>query len=131
MCPVFAKKSSGLLGSDHRVRESALSLPTRLFSQGFQGKKTALVIGSSGALGSTVSKYLSRELGMAVIGADILELPNDFNSSDWELDGFITLPTMTQRPSVADVTVDLALGLNDILGEEDEIDLIVCASVCV
>lgn len=120
-----------LVGKTQRSLAGQLRCVRRLHSDDHKnaGNKTALVLGSSGAFGSVVSRYLSRDLGMAVIGADVVELPSDFNSSDWELDGFITLPRMTQSPSVADVSTELALGLNTILGEEDEIDTIVCASV--
>lgn len=93
-------------------------------------RKVALVLGSSGALGSTVAKYLSRELGMSVLGADIMEMPKEFNQTDWDLDGFIALPSQDQGPcSAADVTAELALGVYDSLGETDTIDTIVVASV--
>lgn len=92
-------------------------------------RKVALVLGSSGVLGSTVSHYLSRELNMNTIGADIVELPNEFNESDWELDGFITLPKYSQYLTFSEVTTVLASGVNQILGETAELDTIVCASV--
>ena len=92
-------------------------------------RKIALVIGSSGALGSTVSRYLSRDLDYVVLGADVVEMPADFNESDWELDGFISLPTYAQHLTVSEVTTGLAAGLHTILGETDEIDTIVCATV--
>lgn len=85
------------------------------------------MLGSSGALGSTVSRYLSREQGMTVLGADVVEVPSNFNASDWQLDGFVSLPTMAQRPSVADVSAKLASGIFGIL-QDEQIDTIVCAS---
>jgi len=91
--------------------------------------KTALVLGCSGALGSSVSSYLGRNLGMKVLGADVAEIPGDFNGSDWELDGFIPVPKYTERPSIADVTETLASGVYKLLGDDDELDAVVVASV--
>jgi hypothetical protein len=119
-------------------RLGATTLPTlrrmasssRRSSSGGVERKIALVLGSSGALGSTVAKYLSRELGMSVLGADIMELPKEFNQTDWDLDGFITLPSQDQGPcGAADVTAELALGVYESLGVTDTIDIIVVASV--
>lgn len=120
-------------------------------------KKTVLVLGSSGALGSSVSRYLSREVGCTVIGADIVpEQPSDFNM-DWELDAFLQLPSAsaskskkgggaatTTTPSVTELSVALYEGIQDILarsrednGDEDGnndsevsggLDAIICAN---
>lgn len=91
--------------------------------------KIALVLGSSGALGSTVAKYLGRELGMTLIGADIVELAHEFNESDWELDAFIKVPNISQQPSIEQITTELATGVDQILEESEGIDVIVVASV--
>lgn len=94
-------------------------------SEGSDKPKTALVLGSSGALGSTVAHYLSRELGMCVIGADVCELPNE---TDWELDGFITVPRLEERPSVGEITKKLVQGVDNVLGDDERLDVIICAS---
>ena len=89
--------------------------------------KVALVLGSSGSLGSTVSRYLSRHHNMTVIGADLLELPNE---TDWQLDGFIAMPPFGQKPSVATLTNRLLYGVADVLEstEHGKIDAIICSS---
>ncbi len=94
----------------------------RFFGDG--QRKTALVLGSSGALGSCASRYLSKECGMQVIGADVVELPGDF-TLDWELDGFIHLP-----PSVGlgDHMNRLLRGVHVFLHGKPGLDLILCAS---
>ncbi len=89
-------------------------------------QKIALVLGSSGVLGSTVARYLSRELGMSVIGADVCELPNE---TDWELDGFVTVPRFEERPSLGEVTKKLVQGVDAALADDNErLDVIICAS---
>eukprot|EP00978_Attheya_sp_CCMP212_P013062 scaffold32620_cov55-Attheya_sp.AAC.1 len=97
-------------------------------------KKTALVVGSSGVLGSTVARYLSTKLKMSVIGADLLELPN---ISDWDLDGFVPLPHYSTRPSIGDLNKLLTSGTGYCLQENGpenggdgsgKLDLIVVAS---
>ena len=88
-------------------------------------QKFALVIGSSGCLGSTIVRYLATDMGMHVVGADIVGLPEGSNTS---LNAFIELPTFSQPATVADVTAALVRGLSDVLGEEDEIDAIIVAS---
>jgi NAD(P)-dependent dehydrogenase (short-subunit alcohol dehydrogenase family) len=57
-------------------------------------RKTALVIGSSGSLGRTLSRYLSQELGVRVIGADVIPpLPDDYESNFLSIGGsFLQLP---------------------------------------
>ena len=87
-------------------------------------KKTALVLGSSGSLGSCLSRYLSREKNMMVIGADVLELPNE---SDWELDDFVPLPHFSQHLSLADLTSRLTKGVDFCLGDK-KLDCLVVAS---
>jgi NAD(P)-dependent dehydrogenase (short-subunit alcohol dehydrogenase family) len=87
-------------------------------------QKVALVLGSSGCLGSAVVRHLSKNLNMQVIGADVVGLPEDSSSS---LDAFIELPTFSQPAAVADVTTALVGGLAGILYNEREIDAIICA----
>lgn len=86
--------------------------------------RTALVLGSSGATGSAVARYLSRDLGMKVLGADVMELPNDF-TMDWELDDIIALP---RQADLSDLTVRLVRGVDFFLQGEAGLDAIVCAS---
>jgi hypothetical protein len=112
----------------HHLGRTQFSLST-LSSDYQDDRKIALVLGSSGAVGNCVARHLNRELDMIVLGADVVELPSDFNESDWELDGFIQMPTYGQHPTVSEVTTKLASGVNRILGETDGIDTIVVASV--
>jgi len=109
------------------VRISSSSMGRRFYNDGNKQeyeKKTVLVMGSSGTLGSTVSRYLSREIKMNVIGADVLELPNE---SDWDLDAFVALPHHSERPSLGHLTQRLSLSLRSVL-EGARIDAIVVAS---
>ena len=80
--------------------------------------KNVLVLGSSGALGSAMVDHLSRDCGMKVIGADIHTQPQDG-------DNYVQLPS---AGSLGELTTSLALGLDDILDEGNEIDAIVCAN---
>lgn len=91
-------------------------------------KKTALVLGSSGVLGSTVAKYLSRQEHMNVIGADVVELPN---LSDFEVDDFVPLPHFGQHPTLGELTERLAKGVDYSLSNNtgnNELSAIVVAS---
>jgi dihydropteridine reductase len=88
-------------------------------------KKTALVLGSSGWLGKKVVQHLV-ELNLQVIGADVCELPNESDSGS--LDGFVTVPNLNVKPSLADITTALVTGVSEILGEEEQIDVIICAN---
>lgn len=91
-------------------------------------KKTVLVLGSSGALGSSVSRYLSRQLGAHVIGADVVaERPADL-TGDWELDAFLQLPA---QANVTELSVELYSGVQQILNSNPAVhglDAIVCAN---
>ena len=83
-------------------------------------KKTALVVGSSGCLGSTVAKYLSREEHMNVIGADVVSPDAD----DSTLHDFVLLsPNSTLR----ELTENLAEGVEEGLSGES-LSAIVVAS---
>lgn len=94
-------------------------------------KSTALIIGSSGFLGSTLARYLSREMKMTVIGADVLELPND---TDFELDDFCPLPHYGQQQvSLGEITARLTKGVDFLRldgggGESQKLNVIVVAS---
>lgn len=88
-------------------------------------QKVALVLGSSGALGSAVVRHLGKDLDMRVVGADVVGLPEGSSSY---LDAFIELPTFSQPAAIADVTAALIGGLSEVLDEEGGIDAIICAS---
>lgn len=85
--------------------------------------RTVLVLGSSGALGSSVASHLLQR-GMSVIGADVLDLPSDFG---YELNGFIAL-----QPSgdLKRLTKDLARGIHLALKNEKQsgLDAIICVN---
>lgn len=87
--------------------------------------KTALVLGSSGCLGRHVAQHLSNKLNMRVIGADVGELPTDTDST---LNGFVSIPSLSGKPSLADMTTSLLQGVSSLLDDGDEIDAIICAS---
>lgn len=89
-------------------------------------QKVALVLGSSGALGKAVTTHLDRNLGMQVLGADIVKLPDDEPGSP--LDAFIELPKLQSPASLGDLTVSLVQGISDVLDDGEEIDAIICAS---
>lgn len=89
-------------------------------------EKTALVLGSSGVLGKTLTKHLSRNLGMSVIGADVVAGGENHESS---LRAFIPMPTMGDKQvGLGEMTEALASGLCDVMGDKREINAIVCAS---
>jgi NAD(P)-dependent dehydrogenase (short-subunit alcohol dehydrogenase family) len=88
-------------------------------------RKIALVLGSSGCLGRTVTRYLANQLDMQVLGADIVDLPDD---TDTSLDAFISIPAWNQRPSLGDVTAALVQGVSDNLADGEELDAIIIAS---
>mmetsp|Transcript_1662 Transcript_1662/g.2941 ORF Transcript_1662/g.2941 Transcript_1662/m.2941 type:complete len:307 (-) Transcript_1662:183-1103(-) len=83
-------------------------------------KKTALVVGSSGCLGSTVAKYLSREEHMNVIGADVVSPDAD----DSTLHDFVLL---SPNSTLTELTENLAEGVEEGLSGES-LSAIVVAS---
>jgi dihydropteridine reductase len=89
-------------------------------------QKNALVVGSSGALGTAVSRHLLR-MNVNVIGADIQD-----TAETVQLHSFIPLPHPGQLPSLGEVTRRLTAGVQDGLeqleGDEHGLDLIVVAS---
>ena len=131
MAPLISLVGSPLLRHTSHIRSRlAVSLSSRFASSDAgNGGKTALVLGCSGALGNTVSRYLGREMGMRVLGADVVEIPSDFNNGDWDLDGFIAVPNYADCPTVAEVTTELATGVHSLLEEGEALDVVVVASV--
>lgn len=87
--------------------------------------KTALVVGSSGHLGSVMADYLSKQLNMKVLGADIDE-PED--TSKTRLESFISMSTDETGPTIASMTRALVRGVSDSLDDEEEISAIICCN---
>lgn len=98
--------------------------------------KTALVVGSSGSLGRSVTKHLSKDLGIRVIGADVVE-PQKKDES-YLSGGFVELPsiptseTTTGPASLPDLTMALADGLYQLLerdgNQKGELDAVICVA---
>ncbi|CAJ1936644.1 unnamed protein product [Cylindrotheca closterium] len=87
-------------------------------------QKTALVLGSSGVLGKTLTKHLSRNLGMSVIGADVVA-----GEDESSLDAFVPIPTLDDKhPGLGEMTEALAIGLCEVLADGRDIDTIICAA---
>lgn len=80
---------------------------------GGRAAKTALVLGSSGCLGSHIVRHLSRNLGHTVIGADCVDPPAEQADHDL-LDAFLPLPHPTTEAGLAQTATDLVLGLREI-----------------
>jgi len=112
--PHCMAKATNIHGATSRfIHEySHFSNPQRGMSSNADNRKrqkTALVLGSSGALGSAVSRHLSKSVGMRVVGADIVELPTEL-SENYELDGFISLP---ENAALQELTTQLAKGVHE------------------
>ena len=88
-------------------------------------QRVALVLGSSGCLGSAVAQHFKGNMGMKVVGADIVSLSDD---SRTKLDSFIKLPTYEHPAAVADMSASLVHGLTDVLKDGEELDVIICAN---
>lgn len=58
-----------------------------------------------------MARYLSQELGLQVLGADVVDLPRELTGS-WELDGFVQLP---RQATLEDLTVRLVRGVDRFL----------------
>lgn len=107
--------------------------------------KTALILGSSGCLGSTLVSTLSRTFGkdrINIIGSDCVQPPNSQMEAD-QLDAFLPLPHPSTDPSLGKMTTELLLGLKELdelssnssAGDGDDasggglkLDAIICAS---
>lgn len=61
---------------------------------------------------------------MNVLGADVVELPNDTDST---LDGFVQVP---KHASLSDITTHLVQGVSALMGDDDDLqlDVIIVAS---
>ena len=99
------------------------------FSSSDASEKTALVLGCSGVLGKAISRQLGRVMGMRVLGADVAEIPGDFDDSDWNLDEFILISDHGGNPTFAEAAAELAIGVHGLLDEGEYLDTIVVASV--
>lgn len=83
-------------------------------------KKKALIVGSSGALGSYVARHFSTQLQMQVLGADVLELPPELTGDVWDgLDAFCQLP---RQCSLEELTVQLTESVYDFVHNSDDSD---------
>lgn len=85
-------------------------------------RPTALVVGSSGSLGRTLTRYLSSELHVNVIGADVMPpKENDQDHDQQHLHGFVELPLLQPgtSPSLPDLTVAMVDGLSQLLDDDE------------
>lgn len=101
--------------------------------------KTALILGSSGCLGSSLVGTLSRTFGkdgISIIGSDCVQPPDSQMGAD-QLDAFLPLPHLSTDPSLGKMTTELLLGLKELDelskgGSTDggglKLDAIICAS---
>lgn len=128
----FAPSFSSTVSSNNVRFVSRASTPFRRFSS-YEGdgyhsseeQKTALVLGCSGALGRTLTRHLSKNLDMHVIGVDVVDLPS---GQDSYLDTFISIPAGNRLTGVGGATEALVSSLCDVMDGGEEIDVIVCAS---
>jgi len=95
-------------------------LRCRYFSNTSPHAKTALVLGSNGALGSAIASHLKAE-NHDVIGADVYVTEK---SSD--VDAFIPLQP---NSSISELTMALSSGIKDLFDVTDEaLDAVICAN---
>lgn len=114
----------------------------RYSSEDFR-QKTALVVGSSGSLGRTLTKHLAQDLNVRVIGADVVE-PKKKDEA-YLKGGFVELPviptseTTTEPAGLPDLTMALTDGLYQLLEDDDdnkssassnspELDAVICVA---
>lgn len=96
-----------------------------------EGSKTALIVGSSGSLGSTIANRLKKHHDCIVIGTDIHPPSQERANS---IDGFIELPndsTDQRKISIDGLHHSLREGLRNLYNDNDdeiELDAIVVAS---
>lgn len=107
----------------HPIHHDATNHDTR------KKPRNILVIGSSGATGSAISRVLSQDCAAQVIGADVVELPSDLQGG-WELDGFIEIPA---KANLEELTTELTKGVHYFLQDSSnkgtrKLDAIVVAS---
>lgn len=90
-----------------------------------QQPTTALVLGSSGALGTAVTRHFLQRGNVNVIGADVVD-----SAETPQFHGFVPLPPAAQdNCTLAEVTHRLTQGVSSILEHDDTlIDVIVVAS---
>lgn len=90
--------------------------------------RKALVLGSSGALGSYVARHFSKELQMQVMGADILERSPGGTSELDGLDAFCLIPN-NHDASLPEATTSLTEAVHDFcMSDGVFLDCIVVAS---
>ncbi len=127
LCNLHSRNSLRHFSSDDFVRYS---------SEDFR-QKTALVVGSSGSLGRTLTKHLAEDLNVRVIGADVVE-PKKKDEA-YLKGGFVELPviptseTTTEPAGLPDLTMALTDGLYQLLEEDEslsnpELDAVICVA---
>ena len=104
----FAATSSSTITAQRDIHDNQLSQSCKRYLSTERRQKKALVIGSSGALGSAVCQHLSEDLQMKVLGADIVQR----KSNKPNLDGFIKLDEKSELP---ELTHDLVIGVHNYL----------------
>lgn len=75
----------------------------------------ALVLGSSGALGSYLCKHFSTHMNMQVMGADVMELPREL-TGEWQLDAFCAL---SKDATLPEMTTQLTDAVYDFLNDDN------------
>lgn len=96
-------------------------------------ERTALVVGSSGSLGRCLVEYLSTELKVRVVGADVVA-PSDDDRLKLE-GGFVELPTertetcdKIKPASLSELTLTLTSGLHHLMENEQKLDAVICVA---
>jgi len=103
------------------------------YNDGVDRQQIALVVGSSGSLGRCLVEYLSKELKVRVIGADLVA-PSNGNESQLT-GGFIELPTTKvltstklEPSSLSELTVAMTDGLHQLIEDDQELDAVICVA---
>ena len=121
--------------SSFRQYSSTKHLPDDNFEryESFQNRpKTALVVGSSGSLGRTLTKHLSKTLGVTIIGADVAEPKKQ--DEQYLKGGFVELPTFESGPAgLQDLTMAMTDGLYQLLEQDTQsnptkLDAVICVA---
>lgn len=102
------------------VRYQFQRLQCRFYSSTPSQAKTALVLGSNGALGSAIASHLKAE-NHDVIGADV-----NVTANSGHVDAFIPLKP---NSSINELTMTLSSGVKDLFDVTDEaLDAVICAN---
>lgn len=126
MSLILGRRCPLLIAAAKRSFTQSLVRGFSSYSSDNDRQKIALVVGSSGCLGRSVVQHLRKDLGMQVVGADVVPSPKDDGGAS--LDKYIQLPTFSQPAAVSDVTAALVEGLSSALADDEEIDAIICVA---